>query len=255
MLENSMVSVWKGSFIKLKQSGRVASIVLDRADKANAYNRRMLEELEEAIERSEKELKSSVIIFMSASKKYFCAGADLEEISRRKTEDILNLKSQELFERISNMRQATIAAVSGDTAGGGLELALACDIRIATINSRFWFPELQLGLLPVAGGIRNLPVVVGISVANDMILSGRKLTAKEALKFGLVSRNIPEKNFYEQALNLGGTISKQDDTVNYLAKKILNQRRSATGDNYLDNVVQVFLTLKKRGALESGGEK
>lgn len=238
--------IWDGEFIKLKRSAKAAFIILDRAGKANAYNRQMLEEMERALESIEDSSCYSAAVFKSSSKKYFCAGADLKELNERGADEILELKSRKVFEHIRGMSSVTVAAISGDTVGGGLELALACDIRVASPDSWFWLPETKLGLLPAAGGLEMLPATVGISTASDMVLSGRKLSSSEALQCGLVSRILDGNIFHEAVAQFCLEICKQDRIANKVAKHILNNSIGMNNGHLLHSTAQGFLTLLKR---------
>ncbi|MCP4265030.1 MAG: enoyl-CoA hydratase/isomerase family protein [Candidatus Brocadiaceae bacterium] len=240
-----MKNLWRGEFLEFNRVEDIGCVVLDRPEKANAYNQKMLMELKELIEIIREKNDFKAVVFMSSSKRYFCAGADLNEIYQRDVEEVLNLRSRKLFDKIGKMPVVTIAAISGDAVGGGLELALACDIRLCTHNARFWLSEIDHGLIPAAGGIERLPGTVGMSWANDMILVGRKLNSKEALQAGLVSRVLNDECFHDEVITIGLEICKRDRLATRIAKQVLQQRVGFVNGTPDPVIAQAFLTLAK----------
>ena len=214
-MENShLVRIWN--------KGSIASIQLNRPEKANACNEAMLDILAGAIENMATDDQIRVLIISGAGNRSFCAGADLHEIRQRNYADALNLKSAKVFDKIALSPKITIAAINGSAAGGGLELALACDIRIAVEDATFFFPETKLGLIPAAGGTRRLPRIVGIPRAKELILGGRVWNAKDALRWGLVNEVVQCEDLLAQAHKWGEEIAQRDPVALQLAKKSLD---------------------------------
>lgn len=162
-------------------------IRLNRPEAANAYTQLMLHDLEVVLKDFAADPKVALVAITGSDDKYFCAGADLKEMAQRKPEEAADLLSARLFDDIAVYPKPVIAAINGPAIGGGLELALACDLRISTPGATFALPEVSLGILPAAGGIRRLPPLIGAGRAKEMILFARKIDAQTALDWGLVN--------------------------------------------------------------------
>src|SRR5262245_29921533 len=180
--------------VKIERRGPVGILTIDRADRRNALSRETLY----AFGRLGKELVDDpsirAIVVTGAGDKAFCAGADLKERQGMSTDDVrlqVGLYRSELGV-LDTSPKPVIAAINGVAFGGGLELALVCDMRVAAPHAELALPETTLGIIPGAGGTQRLPRVVGEARAKEMILLGRKLTAAEALAWGLVNRVSPE---------------------------------------------------------------
>ncbi len=196
-----------GEDLIYKKEGAFAYLMINREKALNALNHRIMTELDRIFLELELDERVIVAVITGAGNKAFVAGADVKEIievGEKRTE--LIRKGQEIFSRIRNSSKMVIAAVNGFALGGGCELALACDIRMASENARFGFPEAKLGLMPGYGGTQLLPRLIGVGRAKYTILSGETLTAAEALQFGLVEKVYPSDRLMEE--------------VNLLAKKI-----------------------------------
>ena len=206
--------------IHVKIVGAVGHLIIDRTHKANAYDRAHLDALNAAIERLESEC--SVTIFRSAHPTVFCAGADLDEMKHATPEDAEQLYSQAVFTRIARSPMVSIALVEGLAIGGGCELALASDIRIAGRRARFRLPETGLGIIPAAGGCTRLTALLGPSIAKQVILAGRDISAQEAIRWGLAIDG--EENALETAQNLSEELSNRSPEALWDAKKIIDER-------------------------------
>jgi enoyl-CoA hydratase len=174
--------------IKIHTDDHVAHLKLNRPNKLNAINSVMLQELSKAIDNVEKNKEIKCLIISGEGKKAFSAGADLKELQKLtpKKARKLSIKGKQVFSKIENMPKPVIASINGYSLGGGLELALACNLRVACVDSQFGFPETKLGLIPGWGGTVRLPLIVGEKKAKQLITSGKYINAKEALKIGLV---------------------------------------------------------------------
>lgn len=168
-----------------------ALITINRPEVRNALNAETLEEIEQALELCERNPAVSVIVFKGSGDKSFAAGADIGQLKERKMLDALVPGMQGTYKKIENCSKATIAAINGFALGGGCELALACDLRVAAESAKIGLPELNLGIIPGAGGTQRLSRIVGKGIALDMILTGRIISGMEAERIGLVSEAVP----------------------------------------------------------------
>ncbi len=168
--------------------GRVATVTLNRPEKYNAIGSRMAEELGDALDEVEGEGARAVIL-TGAGERAFCSGVDLKERSAMDADGkwAHNRKLNEFANRLARLQIPTIAAINGLALGGGFEITLACDFRLAAAHAEFALPEVGLGIIPGAGGTQRLPRLVGPSRAKEMILTARRIKAAEALAMGLVN--------------------------------------------------------------------
>ena len=172
-----------------KKEGNIAYITIHREKALNALNSAVLQRLEKILSELEEDSGVVVAVITGTGQKAFVAGADIKAIKEagdRRRE--LARRGQEIFLKIRNSSKVFIAAVNGYALGGGCELALACDIRIASENATFAFPEVKLGLMPGFGGTQLLPRLIGTGRAKHMMFTGEMLTASEAYQFGLVEK-------------------------------------------------------------------
>lgn len=166
----------------------IARITINRPEVRNALNAEVLTEIGEVLGDAESDHAVQGIIFTGAGEKAFIAGADISGLVNYTAVDGLTAAMQKLYDRIENFPRPTLAAINGYALGGGCELAMACDLRIASTTAQIGLPETALGVLPGAGGTQRLTRLVGRGRAVDMILSGRFVPAEEALQMGLVTR-------------------------------------------------------------------
>lgn len=199
----------------------VGTLTLNRTARANAYDSTHLHLLEAGLQRVLDE-GAHVVVVRSAGDRAFCAGADLTELREADPLDALDLKSQQVFTALARAPVVTIAAVQGAAVAGGCELALACDLRVVGPRARFALPELSLGLIPAAGGTTRLTRLVGPSVAKQVILAGRSLSADDAVRYGLALG--PVDNPWAEAARLAAEIAtRQDPVAVRLAKGIIDR--------------------------------
>jgi enoyl-CoA hydratase len=180
-------------------SHHVARITLHHPP-ANVLNLSVLKELELVLNELEEDEYVRVVI-VTGTGRFFCAGADLHELAHLTTVhsgEEFALRGQSLLSCIERSQKPVLAAINGTCLGGGLELALACHIRVAAAGALLGLPEIKLGLIPGFGGTQRLPRVVGASKAAEMILTGESLSAEEALRIGLVSRVVPPQELLAQ---------------------------------------------------------
>ncbi len=186
----------------------VVRITVNRPEKLNALNRETLRELDQALAAYEGDEASRALIVTGSGSRAFVAGADIAELANqtpREGQDYA-LYGQSVLARLETSRKPTIAAINGFALGGGLELALACQIRLAAEGASLGLPEVTLGLIPGFGGTQRLPRLVGRGKALELILTGDRLDAQEALKTGLVNRVVPADQLIESCEKLAKTI-------------------------------------------------
>jgi len=195
-------------------------VVLNRPDKLNAINSRMLDEIDEVFRMANSELGVRAVV-ISGKGRAFSAGADLKELSSGK-ESALSLikRGHEVFRRIEEGKP-TVAAVNGIALGGGLELALATDVRIASEEARFGHPEVRLGIFPGWGGAWRLPRFIGRGRALELILSGRVIDAREALEIGLVNEIAKPEDLLQTSLKIASELCERAPLALREVKRLL----------------------------------
>lgn len=210
--------------IKVDTKDRICWITLNRPESRNALDAKMIEEIDRAFTEADKDDAIRVIVFQGAGDKSFAAGADIKQLQHRTPLEALVPGLQGLYTKIENSSKATIAAVRGYALGGGCELALACDIRIATKRAKFGLPELNLGIIPGAGGTQRLARIIGKGRALDMILTGKIIDGEEAERIGLVSYFVPDEDrLLEKVEEIAGQILKKGPVAIMLAKMAVHK--------------------------------
>lgn len=206
--------------VRLEREGPVARIVLDRPERANAYDLALLELLDDALDEVLADRQLGALVVESSGQGAFCGGADLAQMEHADPLDALDLRSQAVFERIARAPLVSVAAIHGAAVAGGFELALACDLRVASPQARFSLPETALGLIPSAGGCTRLTRLVGPSRAKQVILAGRDLDARTAMDWGLLLDLVPEPR--QEALVWATRIAGRDKVALRLAKQVID---------------------------------
>ena len=191
---------------------------MNRPEVRNALNLELMKKLVAQLEAYDDDPNIHVIL-LSGSEKVFAAGADITDMADASTFDMYNRNQFARWERIKKISKPIVAAISGYALGGGCELAMHCDIIIASETAKFGQPEINIGVMPGAGGTQRLTRAVGKATAMDVVLSGRFLTAREALSSGLVSRVVPKENFYDEALRIAQELAKKPPLALRLAKE------------------------------------
>jgi len=207
----------------------LAWVILNRPDKLNALDSRMLEELESAVDGLDEDDRVRVIILTGAGRA-FCAGADISQLVDASPLSAFDLarSTQKVANRMEGCGKPVLVAINGHALGGGLEIAMGGDIRIASIAAKLGQPEINLGIIPGGGGTQRLPRLIGASRAKDMILSGRPISAKEALQAGLVNYVVPADELEERAREAGLELSKKAPAALMAAKRAINSGRDET---------------------------
>lgn len=205
-----------------ERSGNVVTLTLNRPEKRNALNLELVQALAASMRRLESDRELRAVILRGAGEKAFVAGADIAQLKERGAEESLDGINANLFRQVEEFPLPVVAAIGGFALGGGMELAMACDIRVASDTSRFGQPELNLGILPAAGGMHRLPALVGMGVAKDLVLTGRIIDAQEALRIGLVSRVVPATDLMQEATGVANAIAGMAPLASKLAKRVMN---------------------------------
>jgi len=223
-------------FVKFEQKDRVGVLTIDRQAALNALNRQVLTELSAALDQAEADSGVDVIILTGAGRS-FVAGADIGEmkdmtaVEGKAFADFGNA----VFLKLENLSKPVIAAVNGFALGGGCELAMACDIRLASEKAKFGQPEVGLGITPGFGGTQRLPRIVGIARAMDLTLSARVIGAAEAKEIGLVNAVYPPEELMDKAMELAGAIAANAQVAVRQAKRCIRrgmQTDISTGTAY-----------------------
>lgn len=196
-------------FLRIEREDGIAVVVVNRPDKLNALNAATVAELDRAFRDLAADAQVRAVILTGAGEKAFVAGADIAELSRMGPIDGIQVsrQGQDAFRFLESMSKPVIAAVNGYALGGGLELALACHLRIASENARFGLPEVKLGIIPGYGGTVRLPRLIGKGRALELILTGAMIDAAEAHRIGLANRVVPQVELMTEAQALARTIA------------------------------------------------
>lgn len=209
--------------IKIEQQDAIGFLTIDRPEVRNALNEETVDEMKEALEMFRQEPSIGCVVFTGSGEKSFAAGADIAALKERSSLYYLQKGTmQEFYDFVESFEKPTIAMINGYALGGGCELAMACDIRIAAEHAKLGLPELNLAIIPGAGGTQRLTRLVGKGKAMEMILTGKWLTAGEAVQFGLVSDSVPQEELYEKTIDLARQILAKGPLAARLAKIVVN---------------------------------
>jgi enoyl-CoA hydratase len=195
--------------ILLETKGVVATLTVNRPDKRNAVDNATVDEIDQALAEIESNPDLRVLIITGAGEKAFVAGADIQELDKR---DFIKARPatrrrQEVYTRIEQLEIPSIAAINGWAMGTGLEIAMACTIRLAAKEAKMGQPEVKLGITPGAGGTQRLPKLIGMGRAMEMILTGNPITAERAYEIGLVNQVVAADDLLDEAHKLAETIA------------------------------------------------
>jgi enoyl-CoA hydratase/carnithine racemase len=196
------------SVVLAETRGAVGLARLNRPDARNALSAELMEELAAVCERwdADEEIRCIVI---AGSDEWFAAGADIKAMATRTLVDTLTTPAARFWERLAGVRTPLVAAVSGFALGGGCELALGCDLIVASETAEFGQPEILLGIIPGGGGTQRLARVIGKQRAMELVLTGRRISAEEARSFGIINTVAPRKEWLEAALELADVVARR----------------------------------------------
>ena len=206
---------------------RIGTVLLNRPDRLNALSEPLMDALVAALRGLDDDPDVRCVV-LGGSERAFAAGADIGELARSTAIDLYNARRVERWDAIRNLRTPLVAAVSGYCLGGGCELALSCDLIVASESARFGQPETSLGIIPGAGGTQRLTRAVGKAMAMDVILSGRLLSADEALEAGLVARVVAQEAWLEEAKRVARDIASKGPVATRLAKEAVDRAYEST---------------------------
>jgi len=201
---------------------RVGLVKLNRPKALNALNATVIREVVEALEAFDRDDQIGCMV-LTGDDKAFAAGADIKEMAPLTAVEMINRNTIGLYDRLMGLHKPLIAAVSGWCLGGGCEVAMACDMIVASETAKFGQPEVTIGVIPGAGGTQRLIRAVGKAIAMEVILNNRQLTADEAARFGLVNRVYPLDSYLSEALKLANEIAARAPLAVRLAKEAVNK--------------------------------
>ena len=247
-------------YVKVEREDGVAVLTIDRQEKLNALDRQVVEEIGQALLELEAEAPRAIVV-TGAGERAFIAGADIRAMS------VMDPIEAKQFSEIGHAAMAlldrspvpTIAAVNGFALGGGCEVAIACDVRIAAENASFGFPEVGLGILPGMGGTQRLPRLIGPALAKELIFTGRRIGAEEASEIGLVNRVVGQGEALDAAMGLAAEISANGPLAVRHAKAAANRALDVdlvSGLEYeTDQFALLFSTEDALEGMNAFGEK
>jgi enoyl-CoA hydratase len=247
--------------ILFKVTEGVARITFNRPKVLNAMNLEVMTELGEAIKICALDDNIRVVILTGAGEKAFVAGADISQMQNSTPVDILKLMElgQNTLRLLETMAKPSIAAINGYALGGGTEIAMACDIRIAAENATFGQPEILIGIIPGWGGTQRLPRLVGMGIAKELILSGAQINAQRAYEIGLVNKVVPLAQLMEEAEKLAKKITTLPGFALKMAKNSINYGFDMSLDNAvkleLSAISQCFSTSDQKEGMKAFLEK
>jgi len=208
--------------ILVEREGRVAILTINRPDKLNALNQQVRDEMLEILAGIEHDEGVGAVVITGAGEKSFIAGADIGEFAGRTPFDQRHaMRSPRIFDIMASFPKPVIAMINGFCLGGGCELAMSCDMRIASDKARFGQPEIKLGLIPGGGGTQRLPRLVGLGHAMRLILTGDMIGADEAKAIGLVEMVVPAEELRAKTLELANKIAGMSPLTIRVAKEAL----------------------------------
>ncbi len=221
---------------------RAGLVRFNRPQALNALNTHTLAELMDALEAFDRDADVGAMV-ITGNERAFAAGADIREMADQSAIEMLLRDFIPLFHRIRSVRKPLIAAVSGYCLGGGNEVAIACDMIVASETAKFGQPEITLGIMPGAGGTQRLTHTLGKALAMEMVLNNRLLSAQEAERYGLVNRVVPVENYLEEALTLANEIAGRAPLAVRLAKEAVNQALELPLTDGMQNEQRAFYLL------------
>ena len=209
------------SIIKTEVHDKVGLVLINHPKAMNALNTTVMDELATALEEFDSNPDIGAMV-LAGDERAFAAGADIKEMADSSSVDMLKADRISRWDRIRNIKKPVIAAVSGWCLGGGHELAMGCDLIVASETATFGQPEINLGVMPGAGGTQRLTRAVGKALAMEMVLNNRNLSAEEALRYGLVNRVAPVEIYLENAIQLANEIAARAPLAIRFAKEAVN---------------------------------
>jgi enoyl-CoA hydratase len=215
------------SLVEVERDGAIAVVLLNRPEQLNALSDELMDELVSALEELDRDGAVRAIV-LGGSERAFAAGADIGELAEVSAIELYYQRRIDRWDAIRGLWTPLVAAVSGYCLGGGCELAMACDLIVASESAEFGQPETGLGIIPGAGGTQLLTRAVGKALAMDVILSGRRLSAREALAAGLVARVVAKEAWLDEAKRVARAIAEKGPVATRLAKESVDRAFEST---------------------------
>ncbi len=244
--------------ILVEKEAGYAVVQFNRPDVLNALNIKLMEELVEALETLEKDTEVRCII-LTGNEKAFAAGADIKEMAEASAVEMLVRDQFARWDRIRKIKKPLIAAVSGFALGGGCELSMTCDIIIASETATFGQPEINIGVMPGAGGTQRLTRAVGKAKAMEMVLTGGMISAHEALQWGLINKVVPVEYYLQEAKDVAKVIVNKPQVAVRLAKEAVLKAFDTTIEGGLEferkNFYLLFATEDQKEGMKAFVEK
>ncbi len=247
--------------IILEPEGSIAFLKVNRPQALNALNRKVISELVAVLEEIEKGVMPKVLVLTGAGEKAFVAGTDIVEMEHLSSFEAREfaISARLAVDKVANLDRPVIAAINGFALGGGCELAMACDIRIASEKARMGQPETSLGIIPGSGGTQRLPRLVGVSRAKQWVFTGEVIDARTALETGLVDKVVPPDQLMEEARKMALAIATKPRIALALAKSAINRGIDMSlqeGLSYeIECFAQCFSTKDQKEGMKAFSEK
>ena len=213
--------------VLVARDGAIVTVTLNRPERRNALDKAMIDALHRVLDELAEDDTIGALILTGAGDKAFAAGADIAQLRDRRRREALQSINSRLFQRLEETPFPTIAAIKGFCLGGGSEIALACDLRVAGESAKFGQPEVSLGIVPGAGATYRLPRLVGAAKARELVFTGRIVDAQEARRIGLVNEVVPDAEVLAAARRMADEIAKQDRLAVRFAKLLFRLDGSA----------------------------
>lgn len=229
-------------YLLLDKDDGIATITINRPELLNAINPAVYHELKESLTILSSDSEVKAVIITGAGKKAFIAGADIAAMSVMSSIEAMRFAAagKEAVSRIESMSKPVIAAVNGLALGGGCELALACDFRVASSNAKFGQPEINLGIIPGNGGTQRLTRLVGISKAKEIIMLGDIISAEQALQIGLVHQVVEPEQLMPETVKLAKKLSKKAPVALSMVKRCIHRAIGSDTDDGLESEIDCF---------------
>ncbi|MGH3089929.1 MAG: enoyl-CoA hydratase-related protein [Rubrobacteraceae bacterium] len=237
--------------VLVAREGAVAVVALNRPKALNALNSALMNELADALEGLDADDEIRCVV-LTGNERAFAAGGDIKQMSDSTAADMVKRESPSPWKRIAKIRKPIIAAVSGYALGGGCELALACDMIVASESAQFGQPEINLGIIPGAGGTQRLTRAIGKARTMELVLTGRRMDAREAFEAGMVTKVAPAESYLEEAKELARTVASKAPLAAQLAKDAVLKAYDASLEAGLDYERKNFLVLFSTEDKEEG---
>lgn len=232
--------------IEINVEEKIATVTINRPKVLNALSSEVIEELTEVFDDLSARSDVHVVILTGSGEKAFVAGADIGEMKGKYALEARDFseKGNRLMSKIEKLKQPVIAAVNGFALGGGCELALACDMRVASANAKFGQPEVNLGIVAGFGGSQRLPRLVGPAIAKELLLGGEMITAQRAYEIGLVNHVLDsQEEMHEKARDLASSIISRSPLGVQRTKQLVNEGANMDIDRAISYEVEVFANM------------